>query len=306
MPKFVDVMEKFPFAPEDKAPTLIRKQDYFPLLYPPNNAYTSDFNYVIVSTDTMHVGIYELAPGASFDPIDIHPGDEMYYILEGPVVQKSNYGQYTEMLTGDGLLIPSQTWHQGNNFSDHKVRIFYFIAPKAWDEDVPPKVFPSADDTKTFKGRKNDDIPSVAGRARITRLPTTDDLGRWPLEGSVARQQPTNIYRITDREKLVTIHGNEHPTLFKFTVSTDWGHMGEVVLPAGGGKGPRCMEPLAHQGDLLLYCLDGPITVNFPVREECLRMEPQESVFVPAGEVYQLVNDEAKPVRAVFSIAPGL
>lgn len=303
MVKFTDVMEKFPFAPDEKRPALLRKQDYFHMLYPPDNAFTSDFNYVIVSTDTMMVGIYELAPGASFDPIDIHPGDEQYFILEGPVVQKSNYGQYLELQTGDGLLIPAETWHQGNNFSDHKVRILYFIAPKAWGEDVPPAVFPADDDTKTLKGLKTAEIPDVSGRAKISRMPTTDDIGRWPV-GPEARQHPTNIYRISIDDKLITIHGNDHPTLFKFTVSTDFASMGEVILPAGGGKGPRCMEPISHQGDALLYCMEGPIVVNFPERQESFRAEPEESIFIPHGEVYQLVNLEAHPIRAIFSIAP--
>ncbi|WIY83244.1 cupin domain-containing protein [Propionimicrobium sp. PCR01-08-3] len=306
MPRFQDVMEHFPFEPEDKAPMLIRKTDYMHHIYPPNNAFTSDNNYLIVSTDTLLLGIYELAPGGSFEPIDIHPGDEMYYILEGPVVQKSNYGQYVEIQTGEGLLIPQETWHQGNNFSDHKVRILFFIAPKAWGEDVPPKVFPTADDTKTFKGRKNGQIPDVSGVQGITRMPTTDDLGRWPIDGRAARQKPSNIWRITDQDKLVTLLGNDSPMLMKFTVSTDYGHMGEMIVPPGGGKGPRCSEPTSHEGDLVLYCMEGPITVNFPERLESFIMEPEESIFVPAGEAYQLVNFDGYPVRAVFAIAPGL
>lgn len=306
MARFIDVMEHFPFEPENKQPMLIRKTDYMHHIYPPNNAFTSDNNYLIVSTDTMLVGIYELAPGGSFEPIDIHPGDEMYYILEGPVVQKSNYGQYVEMHTGDGLLIPQKTWHQGNNFSSHKVRILFFIAPKAWDEDVPPKVYPTADDTKTLKGRKNDQIPDVSGRQGITRMATTDDLGRWPIDGSTARQHPTSIYHISDQNKLVTLLGNESPMLMKFTVSTDYGHMGEMIVPTGGGTGPRCSEPTSHEGDTVLYCLEGPITINFPDRLECFIMEPEESVFIPASERYQLVNFEGHPVKAVFSIAPQL
>ncbi|HEY0187813.1 MAG TPA: hypothetical protein VGC67_10020, partial [Cellulomonas sp.] len=88
MTKFQDVMGSWPFPPEEKRPMLLRQSDYLHYLYPPDNARTSDNNYLFLSTDTMLVGIYELAPGASFEPIDIHPGDESYFILEGPVVQK--------------------------------------------------------------------------------------------------------------------------------------------------------------------------------------------------------------------------
>lgn len=80
--------------------------------------------------------------------------------------------------------------------------------------------------------------------------------------------------------------------------------MGEVIGPAGVGKGPRCLEPTSHQGDAVLYCLEGPIIVNFPQCEECFLAETDESVFVPQGDVYQFVNLEAHPIRAVFSAAP--
>ena len=50
------------------------------------------------------------------------------------------------------------------------------------------------------------------GRSKITRVPTTDDVGRWPV-GPEARQHPTNIYLISNDDKLITIHGNDHPTL---------------------------------------------------------------------------------------------
>ena len=42
MAKLFDIMGKFPFAPDDKKPMLIRKQDYSTALYPPDNAFTSD------------------------------------------------------------------------------------------------------------------------------------------------------------------------------------------------------------------------------------------------------------------------
>lgn len=83
MAKLMDILEKFPFLPDEKRPMLIRKQDYSMALYPPNNAFTSDNTYTIVTTDTFMLGIYELGPGGAFDPLDIHPGDESYYILQG-------------------------------------------------------------------------------------------------------------------------------------------------------------------------------------------------------------------------------
>lgn len=305
MTKFKEVMGEYPFKPEDKRPMLLRSSDYLHYLYPPDNARTSDNNYLFVSTDTMLVGIYELAPGASFEPIDIHPGDEAYFILRGPVVQKSSHGQYVQLQENEALLMPERVWHQGNNFTNHKVRILYFIAPKAWDDEVPPKVFPSPDETKSYKGRRNDEIPSIAGRQGITLMPTTDDLGRWPVEGPPARKFPSSIYRIREDDKLITLFGTDQPTLMKFSVSTDRQHLGEIILPAGG-TGPRCSDVDSHAGDAVLYCAEGPITVNLAEETEAFTMAPGDSFFVPAGTKYQLCNFDGYPVRAIFCIAPGL
>ena len=78
MAKLSDILEHFPFDPGKKKPMLIRWQDYSTALYPPNDASTSDNTFTIVSTDTFMLGIYELAPGSFFMPLDIHPGDESY------------------------------------------------------------------------------------------------------------------------------------------------------------------------------------------------------------------------------------
>ena len=102
MAKLFDIMGNFPFQVEDKKPTLIRKSEYSTALYPPNNAFTSDNTFTMVTTDTFMLGIYELGPGGVFAPLDIHPGDESYYILNGPVVQRSGNGQFAYLETGEG------------------------------------------------------------------------------------------------------------------------------------------------------------------------------------------------------------
>ena len=88
MAKLVDIQGRFPCEPDNKKPTLIKKWEYSTALYPPNNAFTSDNTFTLVTTDTFMLGIYELGPGGVFAPLDIHPGDESYYILNGPVVQR--------------------------------------------------------------------------------------------------------------------------------------------------------------------------------------------------------------------------
>ena len=238
MAKLFDIMGNFPFKAEDKKPTLIRKSEYSTALYPPNNAFTSDNTFTMVTTDTFMLGIYELGPGGVFAPLDIHPGDESYYILNGPVVQRSGNGQFAYLETGEGLFMPEGAWHCCHNFSDQKARILYFITPKAWSESIPPAVIPSDEETKFYKGPNNDTLPDMRGRIQdISHQGCTDDIGAWPVDPKEARETGA-VYAVRDFEKLNNVHGTKHPMLMRFITSNDYGHFGEFILPAGG-YGPR-------------------------------------------------------------------
>lgn len=302
MAKLKDILEKFPFEPQDKRPALIRRHDFSTALYPPDNAFTSDNTFTIVSTDTFMLGIYELCPGGVFAPLDIHPGDESYYILKGPVVQRSGNGQFAWLETGEGLFMPEGAWHCCHNFSDEKAAILYFITPKAWDEFIPPAVIPTDEETKFYKGPNNANLPDMRSHiADISRQGCTDDIGRWPPVDPAECRKTGAVYAIRDFEKLNNVHGTAHPMLLRFITSNDYGHFGEMILPAGG-YGPRCSDPDTHEGDGALYCIDGPITVNLVDMQESYVMEPGDAFFLPAGTKYQLVNFENHAVKAVFAI----
>jgi len=301
MAKLFDILGKFPFTPENKKPTLIRRNEYSTALYPPDNAFTSDNTFTIVTTDTFMLGIYELAPGSKFAPLDVHPGDETYYILNGPVVQRSGNGQFAYLNSSEGLYMPEGAWHTGHNFSDKKARILYFITPKAWSEQIPPKVIPSDVDTKFYKGPNNDRLPNMKNKiVDISRQGCTDDIGSWPVDAKEARNSGA-VYAVRENEKLNIVSGVEHPMLMRFISSNDYGHFGEMILPAGG-YGPRCSDPDTHKGDGALYCVNGPVTVNLVDLKESFVLESEDSFFIPAGVKYQLVNFEASPIKVVFAI----
>ena len=302
MPKLLDILTKFPFPDGKKYPRVIRRQEYMTALYPPNDALTSDNTFTIVTTDTFMLGIYELGPGGAFDPLDIHPGDEFYYILEGPIVQRSGNGQFAYLEKGDGLFMPQEAWHKAHNFSDKKARVLYFITPKAWGEDIPPKHIPTDWETKFYKGPNNASLPDMRSVIRnISRQGCTDDIGCWPVDGKEARKAPQAVYAVRDQDKLNNVHGVKHPMLMRFIASNDFGHFGEFILPAGG-YGPRCSEPDVHEGDGALYCLEGPVTINLVDQQESFQICEEDSFFLPAGTKYQLVNFENKPIKVDFAI----
>jgi len=306
MTNIMDVLGRYPFPPDKKEPVIIRKDEFVDFIYPPDNPFTSDLSRLIVSTDKLLLGTYQLAPGGSFDPPDIHPGDEVYYILDGTVTQQNQVsGQFIQASKGESLWLPREAWHKAYNFGDEIVRILFFIAPKPWDEHIPPPDFPTGDEMKMYKGMSNDKYDNASPMADLSRQGTTDDIGQWPIEGPEGRKPPYPFYRITEERKLLNVHGWRNPMLMKIFVSNDLLHMGEFILPAGG-TGPRTSEPDSHEGDCALFVVKGPITVNLPETKEAFIVEVEDAMFIPEGVPYQLINFNAHSVKAIFSIAPGL
>ena len=125
MAKLVDIQGRFPCEPDNKKPTLIKKWEYSTALYPPNNAFTSDNTFTLVTTDTFMLGIYELGPGGVFAPLDIHPGDESYYILNREVetdsllIWKLEKDYSCQKVLGTAV-ITSQTRKQESFISSHQ------------------------------------------------------------------------------------------------------------------------------------------------------------------------------------------
>ena len=156
-----------------------------------------------------------------------------------------------------------------------------------------------------YKGKYNDSLPSASEMDEWSRHGTTDDIGRWPVDGPSCRTSPILFSRITEDKKLINVHGVTYPMLVKFFVSNDLVHMGEFILPSGG-TGSRASEPDSHAGDCVLFVTEGPITVFITETREAFDVLVEEVMFIPEGVEYQLINYTNHPVRTVFSIAPGL
>lgn len=301
-----DIMGRLPFPPDKKAPKLIREDEYVDGIYPPAAPEFADLTRFIVSTDKLLVGTYQLAPGGSFNPPDLHPGDETYYVLDGTLTQQNAVnGQVVRAYKGESIWMPREAWHKAFNFENEILRILFSIAPKAWDDKIPPDDYPGGTDIKAYKGQHNDKYPRLPAIQKPYLIGTTDDIGRWPIPGPDGRQDPKLFYRIREEDKLLNIYDYDNPMLIKFFVSNDIMHMGEFVLPAGG-KGVRVSPVDTHKGDCVLFVLDGPVTVYLPQTEEAFIANAEDSMFVPEGLPYRLMNFNAKPVKAIFSIAPGL
>jgi gentisate 1,2-dioxygenase len=141
MANTMDYLGNFPFKKgEPKKVCKMDKSNLFYYLYTPELPFQSDLNWMYCSTDELNVGVYQLAPGSHFDPVDIHAGDEFYYILKGTVtVLNPDLGQVIEVSAGEAALLPKGCAHQGFNFTNEEAVILCVIVPCIWDENGPPE-----------------------------------------------------------------------------------------------------------------------------------------------------------------------
>ena len=142
----------------------------------------------------------------------------------------------------------------------------------------------------------------------MTHTPNIDSLGRWPMEGEKARQE-NKIIPVRAEQQLPLIHGQEKHVLFSFVVSNDYINVALLQMPVGG-----ISEMEKHQGDELLYALEGDLVVQLEEPDEakgsavslCHHIFPGEKCFIPGGTPHKYLNFQTTPIRAFLVIGPGL
>ena len=305
MAETVEIFGNHPFSPDQKRPLHIKGDLIRHFIYPAERPHFSDLNYLYASTDKLTVGTWQLGPGGTYDPPDLHAGDEVYYVLDGVLTEHNPVlGEFMQVRKGEALLLPMHGYHKGHNFEQGIMRILYVIAPKIWESQYPPMDF-SAGKMKQYKGKHNAKLPIHPQIGQWYAHGTTDDIGRWPVPGPQCRKSPILFYHITEEKKLINVHGTQYPMLVKFFVSNDLLHMGEFILPAGG-TGSRASEPDSHRGDAVLFVQEGPVTFFLTETLEAFDVQEDEAMFIPEGVSYQMINYTAHRNKVIFSIAPGM
>lgn len=89
---------------------------------------------VYVSTDTLHVLEFELAPGGGFrhsaDNKTVFAADVAYCVLEGTlVIADPEHGEVRIAEAGEQVLFGRDTWHHGFNPGQAVTRVLEFFAP---------------------------------------------------------------------------------------------------------------------------------------------------------------------------------
>ncbi len=128
-----DWAENHPFPPDKKRPAVLDPKDDVVTVYGAGREKMSP--RIFASTDKILMSMWTVPPGQTFQPPDIHSGDEPYYVLEGTAtLVNPETGQCTQAEAGDAVLIPAKCWHTVYNFTTGPVTIVAIIEGPMWDE----------------------------------------------------------------------------------------------------------------------------------------------------------------------------
>lgn len=139
MAKTPEYFCNYPFKRSEKKPKHMKREDLKLFLYTDEFTESSDLNWLHASTEHMTVVEYQVAPGGTFDPVDIHAGDEVYYVEYGQITMLNpRSGQVVQLEQGEYILMPKGCPHKAYNFTQDRAKMLAIIAPRIWEEDGPP------------------------------------------------------------------------------------------------------------------------------------------------------------------------
>ena len=239
---------------------------------------------VLLSTMQLHALIFTLPPGGRFghsaDNRTVFAADEVYVVLEGTIaVIDPAIGQVVKATAGDGVFFRRDTWHHGVNWGTTPVRVLEFFSP-------PPATGASSAYSKT--------VPYLEDSVHASDAPH----GHWPMERATFEDKDTlHVVRESDLRwrsevglQVGLLCSTEHLTVAEIT-----------VLPGDSSAVRR------HDGDALLHVTEGEIHVHTPESETATwwRAREGESVVLPQGFDYRIVNQSGQPARLISGSAPG-
>jgi len=276
-----------PFPPEEKRPAVITRDMEISTVYgnPPHQIRVQKY----ISTDRISFGDFEVKPGDCFDPPDVHPGCEFYYLLDGvATVLNPQSGKVFQVKKGEAFLIAPNTWHQVYNFTDRNVTILGVIAPAIWSEEEMGSEIEYLEESRFYK----------------VNLEVEE---KWPSEESASSE--TGMMHLSPDKLLHLIHGREYHVLISLFTSNEYLHAGFITLPT-----KFFSEPESHDGDEVVYAFDGPLMIQVFDKEDSgksvshvsYEIQEGQKFLIPEGVEHQYFNFNDRTIRPFFAVAPGL
>jgi hypothetical protein len=229
---------------------------------------------VYVSSDTLHVLEFELAPGGQFrhSPTNktVFAADVMYCVLEGELtIADPQHGEVQVVEAGAGVLFGRDTWHHGFNPTQQTLRTLEFFAP------------PPSRGTASTYARTQPDLTEV--RYRDSRWSQ-----RWPE--ATAEQHAESRLRVIRADDALWSFAAASPTHLVGTL-VDTPHL---MVCAGRVHAGHVEDLQKVDDESLLVVTGGELWVD--TRDErtsefgpaCLL--PGDAVYAPRGDQLRVLN----------------
>lgn len=239
---------------------------------------------VLLSTERLHALIFTLPVGGAFghspDNRTVFAADEVYSVLEGTIaVIDPATGQVVRASQGDAVFFRRDTWHHGRNWGTGPVRVLEFFSP-------PPATGASSAYAKT--------VPYLDHALHA------DDsvLGTWPMDRQAVEARDS-LHLIQDRDLRWRVEGALQVGL---VCSTEHLTVVDISVLPGGASAVR-----NHLGDALLHVTSGEVHVHTPDAESASwwRVRAGDSMVIPEGFPYRIINQSGSPARLIGGSAPG-
>jgi mannose-6-phosphate isomerase-like protein (cupin superfamily) len=242
---------------------------------------------VYVSTGTLHVLEYELAPGGEFrhSPGNktVFAADVAYCVLEGTlVIADPEHGEVRVVEAGEQVLFRRDTWHHGFNPGAGPTRVLEFFAPP-----------PSRGTASTY----------AVTQPMLEDVRYRDDrwAGRWP-EAQAERDAAAKLHVTGASSALWGFAGDSPAHLVGTVVDTEHLTVGIGRVAAGHVEDPRKREDesvlVVTEGELWVDARD-EVTGDYTVA--CLR--PGDAAFLPRGTHLRVLVRGAAP--AAYLLGAG-
>ena len=283
-----------PFPPGQKEPCILSRENAKVIFY--GSGKEKICVTIYCSTDRVLLSEWEVPPGQSFQPADIHSGDETYYILEGVLTEADHTtGQVIEVKQGELIHIPARTWHNAYNFTDKKLHLLNPAEGGMWAGDDLEQVSESKQSTIRYKGHKDESVHDIVG-------------GSWPRE-IPGNHDEHKMRRIAPEESLLLMHGIENETKFRFFLSNERLHVGSFTLCPG-----KFSDKEVHGGDEALSVLKGSLQIALPqehereeaVMRDAIQVREGQCFFIPEGTMHQYFNLSSEMCEVLFVVSPTL
>ena len=234
---------------------------------------------VYVSTDTLHVLEFELAPGGGFRHSatnkTVFAADVMYCVLDGTlVIADPQYGEVQLVSSGQSVLFGRDTWHHGFNPFQETVRVVEFFAP------------PPSQGTASEYAKLQPELDSVTYR---------DD--RWDRNWPHARADhaATSRFTVCDKQGALWSFAKDSPSHLAGTLAdTEFLTVHTGLVSSGHAED---LSPVIDE--TLLVVTEGELWVDVATADSssfspaCLR--PGDAMFAPRGTQIRVLSRSGMP-----------